>query len=404
MSKILRKRYIILLLIFLGAFAVRILFISTLDNSVDVWGDWWDELGWKLATGKGFWVKNPYFPDGEPFYSWRTPGFPLFLAMIYKIFGHSYLAAKIGLAFISCLSVILLYLLGKELIDEKAGFVSAGIYSIYPASIFWTGYLAPVTLEIFFLFLLIYLLIRGEKTLKNSLFFFGGIILGIASCIRSLFLMYVPAVFLWLLIKNKKMLKREFWIFILGFCISISPWVIRNYKIFHRLVFTSTEGGIVCYIANNENSLAQPSGYWNPPPSYFEKLKGMDELSINRYLYREAFRFIKNNPGIYIKLVWDRFIRFWRFYPHTFSGPGQNYSLFHVVVGFLTFAPLLILGGMGVIKSFRRWKDFLLVYLVIFFWATPIILFFKTVIRYREPLAGFFILFGILLFKKDVER
>jgi len=83
--------------IFIGALILRIGFILTMDNSIDMWGDWWDELGWKLATEKGFWVNNPYFPEGPKFYSWRHPGFPFFLAGIYKIFGHNFLAGKLVL-------------------------------------------------------------------------------------------------------------------------------------------------------------------------------------------------------------------------------------------------------------------------------------------------------------------
>ena len=145
-----------ILYIFLLALILRVGFILTLDNSVDVWGDWWDELGWKIASGKGYWIENPYFPDGPKFYAWRSPGFPLFLALIYKIFGHSFLAAKIGLAVLSSITTIILFFLGKILVDEKIGLWTSLIYSVYPASIFWTGYLAPETISAFLLVLSIF--------------------------------------------------------------------------------------------------------------------------------------------------------------------------------------------------------------------------------------------------------
>jgi len=34
-----------LIVVFIVAIVLRIGFILTLDNSIDVWGDWWDELG-----------------------------------------------------------------------------------------------------------------------------------------------------------------------------------------------------------------------------------------------------------------------------------------------------------------------------------------------------------------------
>ncbi|MGC9031652.1 MAG: ArnT family glycosyltransferase [Minisyncoccia bacterium] len=324
-----------ILYLFLFALILRICFILTLDNSVDVWGDWWDELGWKLATGKGYWVANPYFKGGPKFYAWRSPGFPLFLALIYKIFGHSYFAAKVGLALLSSLTVILIFFLGKILVDEKTGILSSIIYSIYPASIFWTGYLCPVTLEIFLMLGFVLFLYIGEKT-KNWIHFgISGIFLGLGVLTRSLFFVFFPLLLIYFFIKEKKplMMKYSTVIFIIGFLV-ILPWIIRNYKIFHRFLITSTEGGIVSYIANNQNSLNEPSGYWNPPFEFFEKYKGMNEIEINKALYRETVNFIISNPGIYIKLVLDRFIRYWRLYPHTFSGPGENYKKYHVIGGF----------------------------------------------------------------------
>jgi len=392
-------------IIFLLALVIRIGFILTLDNSVDVWGDWWDELGWKLATGQGFWVNNPYFHGGIPFYSWRTPGFSLFLAVIYKIFGHSFLAAKIGLAVLSSLICILLYPLGKILINKKAGIVCAVIYSIYPASIFWTGYLAPTTLAIFIMLLFVIFLIYAEKYEKKHFFFLTGIFLGMGVLTRSLFFIFLPVIPLWLIFKNRRIVMKGTLFSVLGCFLIISPWTIRNYKILKEFVLTSTEGGIVCYIANNQNSLSQPSGYWNPP---IEKsrphLKGLSEIEIDHYFYKKAFKFIKTHPKTYFKLVVDRFLRYWRLYPHTFSGPGENYKWYHVVIGFITFAPLVVFGFLGFIKSLKRRKDFLVFYLLILAWSLPVILFFKTVIRYREPISPFLIVLGVLFFKKNVEK
>jgi len=389
-----------LLLIFFFALIIRIGFILTLNNSVDVWGDWWDELGWKVATGQGYWVNNPYFPDGKPFYSWRAPGFPLFLAGIYKIFGHSYLAAKIGLAILSSISCLLLFFITSLLAgDKKTGIWAALIYAVYPSSIFWTGYLAPVTLEIFILLLLVFLLLKAEK--QNNYFFFilAGICTGVGILTRSIFIVLLPVVFIWLAIKDRKKLLSYLITYTAAIIIIISPWTIRNYYIHKTFVLTSTEGGIVCYIANNEKSLYQPSGYWDPTGRYEEpvmkEIKGLSEVETDRYFYRAAFTFIKNNPHIYWKLVKDRFFRFWKVVPHTFSGPGENYKSYHIKIALVSNLPIFILAAIGFLFSLKRWDNFLLLYLIIIFWSAPIILFFKTVIRYREPLMPFLVIFAV---------
>lgn len=392
-----------LFFLFILAIIIRVGFILTLDNSVDVWGDWWDELGWKLATGKGYWVANPYFSGGQHFYSWRPPGFPLFLAFIYKISGHNFLAAKIGLALISSLTCILIYFLMKEFFNEKASLIAGLLYAIYPASIFWTGYLAPVSLVVFWMVLFSIYLIKGKNKKRNSFFLLSGIFLGAGILTRSLFIVFLPLVLIWFLIEFKKKCLLKFIPFFVGSLLIVTPWIIRNYKIHKRFVLTSTEGGIVCYIANNEKSLTQPSGYWNPPPSFFKKFKGMSEIEINNALYKLALKFIISHPKEYIKLVKDRLIRFWRFYPHTFSGPGKNYKKYHVILGFITFAPLIILSFIGFIFSLKKWRKYLWIYLGIAGWSIPIILFFKTVIRYREPIVPYLLVLIFSIFK-NVER
>lgn len=397
-----KKDLKVILLIFFVALFLRIGFILTLDNSIDVWGDWWDELGWKIVSGQGYWVNNPYYPNGPVFYSWRPPFFPLFLAIVYTFFGHSFLAAKIALAFVGSFSCVLVFLLAlKNFQDYKISIFSGLVYVFYPPGIFWTGYLAPVTLEIFFSLLFIYLVYTGGKEKNLILFLSSGIVLGLGILTRSLFLIFLPVVFMWLLVFRgiNFSFKATLLIFLMSM-LTISPWVIRNFKIHKKIVMTSTEGGIVCYIANNEKSLYQPSGYWDPTGNINEpiikKAIGMSEVEANSFFYKATLDFIKKNPSIYAKLVKDRFFRFWKLTPHTFSGPGESYKSYHTKIALITNLPIFIFAAFGLFFSLKRWKDFIIFYLTIICWSLPIILFFKTVIRYREPLMPFIIIIACM--------
>ncbi|MCM8822288.1 MAG: glycosyltransferase family 39 protein [Candidatus Omnitrophica bacterium] len=396
-----KKNLKVLLSIFLVALVLRTGFILTLDNSVDVWGDWWDELGWKITSGQGFWVNNPYYSTGPVFYAWRPPGFPLFLSVVYFFSGHNFLAAKIALAILGSLSCIVVFLLAYEFFSNtKVASLTAFIYAFYPPGIFWTGYLSPVTLEIFLSLVIVYLFYLGGKGRKLKLFLLSGIVAGCGILTRSLFAVFLPAVFLWLLAVHGFKFSFKATILTIFACfLIVSPWVIRNYNIFGKPVFTSTEGGVVCYIANNEKSIYQPSGYWDPTGNINETIIknviGLSELEANTYFYKAAFKFIRENPLKYRRLVADRFFRFWKPAPHTFSGPGENYDFRHVIIALLTNLPVFILAGFGFLFSFRNLKYYLLIYLVVTLWSLPIILFFKTVIRYREPLMPFLIILAV---------
>ncbi len=431
-------RSLILPGIFLAALIIRVVYILTLNNAVDVWGDWWDELGWKLAAGQGFWVDNQYFPGGTPFYSWRAPGFPFFLSLIYRLCGHSFLAAKIGLAVVSSLTAVLIYLIALLIADRKVAIVSAVIFALYPVSIFWTGQLAPETLTGFLLLGMTSCLLSGKKSGKLYWFVLAGVIMGLGTLTRSAFILFLPMVGLWLCLMNRRSghcerseaiskqdcrvaenaprndLKFPFFATVvcaLGCALAVVPWTLRNQKIHHRVVLTSTEGGVVCFIANNERSLDEPSGYWNPPLEYFSYLRGRSEVEIDKHLYQRAFAFIRSNPQQFLVRVGDRFLRYWRLAPHTFSGPGGPYKQYYVWLSLIFLVPLFALSTYGLFLSFRKWREFLLIYLIIIAWSLPVILFFKVVIRYREPIMPFVLMFcslGIVSWlhnrKRNVEE
>ncbi|MCM8764825.1 MAG: glycosyltransferase family 39 protein [Candidatus Omnitrophica bacterium] len=397
-----KKNLKILLSVFFVALALRTGFILTLDNSIDVWGDWWDELGWKITSGQGFWVNNPYYSTGPIFFAWRPPGFPLFLSVVYFFFGHNFLAAKIALALLGSFSCVVIFLLSNKFFSNtKVASLTAFMYAFYPPGIFWTGYLAPVTIEIFLSLVIVYLFYVGGKERKLNLFLLSGFAVGCGILTRSLFAIFLPAVFLWLLVAcGFKFSFKATILTILACFLTMSPWVIRNYNIFGKFVFASTEGGVGCYIANNEKSISQPSGYWDPTGNINETIIknviGLSELEANTFFYKAAFKFIRENPSKYRQLVVDRFLRFWKLAPHTFSGPGENYNFLHVIIAFLTNLPIFILAGFGFLFSLRNIKDYLLLYLVIICWSSPIILLFKTVIRYREPLMPFLIILAVM--------
>ncbi|MCM8786154.1 MAG: glycosyltransferase family 39 protein [Candidatus Omnitrophica bacterium] len=386
-----------LIIIFFVSLIIRIGFILTLDNSVDVWGDWWDELGWKIASGKGYWVENPYFPDRDKFYAWRSPGFPIFLALIYKFFGHNYLAAKIGLAILSSSTCILLYFLARILINKKTAFLVSLIYSIYPASIFWTGYLAPETFITFLLVLSVFLLTEYYFDNKKILhFIFGNLFFGFLCITKPTFLALCPFLILTFSLIHKKNL---FKILVVSFiCLSFFPllWGIRNYKIFNRFFITSSEGGIVFFIANNEQSLSSPTGFYHA--ENVEEFKGLSEIEIDKLLYKKTFEFIKNNPNLFFKLIINRFIKFWRLYPHTISGPGESYKIFHQILSFISETPIIIVGFLGILLSLKEFYKWILLYLTIFIYSGLVILI-RTTIRYRFPIMGFLIIFALYFLK-----
>src|SRR5262245_51305992 len=99
--KLQRKGVLVILLLLLAGFAFRTWLILTLPGQYD--GDphrqdgyVYDTLAWNLVQGRGFdlnhtsaWVLGQCPPcDPTPL---RTPGYPLFVATFFVLFGHLYL-------------------------------------------------------------------------------------------------------------------------------------------------------------------------------------------------------------------------------------------------------------------------------------------------------------------------
>lgn len=391
------------LFIFLGlmiAFFLRMLWIFQLDNSVDVWGDWWDEIASNLIAGRGYFVANPFNPEGFPYYSWRPPAFPLFLAGIYAVFGHSFLYAKIGLAVISSVSVLLGYFVAARLFNHLTGRLTAIAMAVYPTFIFFTGYLAPETLTLFLILLTVFFLTMNIHNLRMNHSLLAGLSLGCAVMCRTIMALFFVFILIWLILmhKSRKDVWKYFLIMLAGMCIIISPWVARNYRIHKTLVFHSTDAGQALFINNNPESFNEPRGF---SYSYnVQDFKNMSEIENSRLLSSKGMNFIMENPLTFMKYVGRRFVNFWRPFPRTISGPGQSYSKIHQILSGVYTIPVFIFALLGIFYSAENWRKLFLLYALVFYYSGTYILV-RATIRYRMPIEPYLIMFaayGILVF------
>jgi len=126
---------------------------------------------------------------------------------------------------IGALSVIILYLLGKEIFNKKVGLISSLIFAFIPLHVFYSGRILTDVLFTFFVLLTFLSFWKGdEKGNKNQRILFG-IFLALALLSRYTALWIIPVFFIYLLIKNKsfKFLKeRNLWISILAFFITLT--------------------------------------------------------------------------------------------------------------------------------------------------------------------------------------
>ena len=124
-----------------------------------------------------------------------------------NIFGTTILGIRFPAVLFGSLSIILIYLLGKELFSKKTGLLAAFIFAISPFQFMFTVAEIDISMAFFALFAM-YLLIRFFRTDKKQFFIFGWISLGIAIMIKPIALLFIPAFVIFSLYYNKKYNKK----------------------------------------------------------------------------------------------------------------------------------------------------------------------------------------------------
>lgn len=258
---------------------------------------WYHERAVALMQGQG------YSFHGRPTAYWPI-GYPLFLAVLYKIFGpHLYIAKAFNII-MSSVTVGLTFLLGRNLWGFTGGLCAGILLAILPSQIEWTSVLCSEVLYTFILvtFLYVFTLKRPEQ--QNWIHpLVSGVLLGLGCLVRATNLL-LPA-FLWLLyLFSIKHFKRGVIfgaILVISTLLTISPLTIRNYIVFKSFIPVSTNGGINLWQGNNPN--ATGGYYWPSDPKSNPLVPYLnDEVKRDQIARKLALDFISNNPDKFLKL------------------------------------------------------------------------------------------------------
>ena len=239
-----------------------------------------------------------------PFF--RAPLYPIFLGMIYSIFGTNLFVASFTGHLLGILIVILIYCIGVRYFNFTTGVTAAVIYIFYWPALYFEGQLLVDTLFSFLTIAAVYALIRGSRDNGNFKYIISsGILLGLAAITRAnILIFYFPAV-LWLQYRIRNI--RKTILFLTAAVIPILPITAVNYFGGDDIVLIASQGGINFYIGNNEKSdgmtanLPEFGVTWEYNDCRFlaEKETGKKDLmpsEVSSIFYGKGLSFILNNP------------------------------------------------------------------------------------------------------------
>jgi 4-amino-4-deoxy-L-arabinose transferase-like glycosyltransferase len=332
----------------------------------------YDALAESIRLGQGFtWY------GGIPTAA-RAPLYPVFLAAIYTLFGHGFVAARIIQALVASFLPLVTYAVGRRLFNARVGRAAAWAVALYPLFLLYP--LGLATENIFFLLvpLAALLLMKAADSSSRACFLLSGIMLGLAILTRSVIAGFLVLILPWLWYyggRNREAVKN--WVLVLLPAIALTvPWSIRNSLLYREFVCVESSMGFNFYLGYHPEG----TGTFDSPIAveFLERLGAFDspnletEKATNEVGMREGLRFIREDPGRAVWLLLSKLSHFLRldkrvllyFYSNNFLGelPGHMLTLVFLVLC-LPWVVVLLLSIPAMVLS-KMTRDRALVYLL----------------------------------------
>jgi len=289
---------------------------------------------------------------------------------------------------ISVLSIFLVYKIALLIFNkESTALLSAFIVAIYPYFIFYSLVVMTETLFIFLVLMSFYFLFKKS-------FILASIFLTLAILTRPVIDILAPVlIFIFARFTFDASLKaalKKVLVYFVIYALLMMPWWLNNYRKFHQFQRLNPTIGGLFFTGNNVDYMKYEitrnpvyADRFDKELSEFKKIP--DEVVRNKAYIRATLDYIKRNPGEYLKILFEKFIIFWKMYP---TGEYRRYAWLSLVsYGFVLFFAvyyLIFLWG-------TQWR-LVLPILIFIAYFTFVHLVLITSLRYRLPLDPFLII------------
>jgi 4-amino-4-deoxy-L-arabinose transferase-like glycosyltransferase len=290
------------------------------DPRLDHWRFGWEtgRVARSLASGHGF--SDPLVEPSGPT-AWLAPVYPLVLAGIFKVFGiYSAASAAAILAFnsaISALTCLPVFLIAQKISGKRVATWTAFIWAVFPYSVYVASTIVwDSCLNAFILACLVWLTLEMNegKAMRSCLGY--GALWGLGALTNPTMLVALPLLLGWLYFRQRRSARislRTTGVIILMCFAVMSPWLARNYVVFHQLVPVKSNLWLEFTVGNS----TEQSHWWNDEahpsrnPLEMRALAQTGEIAYMAEKKIQAVDFIQRHLAIYLWLCLRRFIYVW---------------------------------------------------------------------------------------------
>jgi len=372
------------------------------------------KVAYSIVQGHGF--GSPLFENTGPT-AWQTPVYPYLIAGVFMIFGTYSKASALVLlslqSLISALTCLPVFFLARKTFGDRVALFSGWAWALFPLAIYWQAErIWPTWLATLLLTVLFLMTLHFERPVSFGAWVGYGLLWGFTALTEPIVLTVLPIMLGWVGIRLLQRKERWFLplaVVSLTFVISVTPWFIRNYEIFHRFIPFRDSMGLEMLLGNNGDTshwlpaslgsaLTRKIGPWHNDAEW-QRFKQVGELAYMAECKEKADAFVRTHHRWYAIVTVRRFVfiwtHFWSFSPYYLAQEPDD----PVNVAFSTLFTLLTLIGLR--RAFRENKSVAALYaLVLFFF--PVVFYFTHVeVYFRrqiDPLMLVLAVYGVMGF------
>jgi len=363
----------------------------------------YDMLARSIVAGNGYrWYAQQDLPLIQPYIpldltsvnydprgvltSFRPPLYPVFLALIYFVFGvgaKRFFIARLAQTVLAASLAPLTYALARRFFPDgstdrspcrrpRASVIVAWVIALYPMLVIYP--LSLATENLFFVLVLssMLVLLKASEKLTWQWFVLGGILLGLTALTRSVSLGFagLAVLWVWFVLHQRKMAVVVF----ATVALVTLPWMVRNTLLHHKLTGIESALGYDLYVGYHPAG----SGTFQYPQS-LDLLPMLDDGQRDAIGRGKAVEFVQADPARFPYLVVRRMGYFFGlerraltyFYSNDFFG-HLPISLLLLIAAILCLPFVLVstFGAFGL--ALARWrKETLLLTLFLIGYITP---------------------------------
>jgi hypothetical protein len=252
------------------------------------------------------------------------PVYSYLLAGVFKVLGvetkASVLAALSLNGVFSALTCVPVFLIARRAFGDRIAKWAGWGWAFSPYGIYygadWAWSTCLVTLELIWLFWFAWRLESSSRTRDWLLF---GPFGGFAALTEPVVLSVVPLLALWTLYRRYRV--KQSWRVpmvagALGALAVMSPWIVRNYELFHKFIPVRGGFGLELYIGNNGYSTrwVNSSLHLNHNVGELNEYEQVGEVAYMDHKMEQAKVYIRAHPGWYLWMTGRRALYMWTGY------------------------------------------------------------------------------------------